>query len=327
MEANIEDAVATATLVNQLEQLRQWTRIVADSSEFETLRQFKPEDATTNPTLILKAAENPNYRALVERAVGEAHRVSSSPSYIASNLLVAFGAEILAIVPGRVSTETSARLAFDSESLIQQGRFFIALYERRGVPRERVLIKLASTWEGIEAAQVLESEGIHCNMTLMFSLAQAAASAEAGATLISPFVGRILDWHRAKNGGDYPPEVDPGVASVKEIYAYYKRHRYSTEVMGASFRNKGEILELAGCDALTISPQLLGDLQNSVDPIERKVRAELGQECQIPKLVMDEGMFRWLLNADAMATEKLAEGIRTFAADEAKLEEAIKGWQ
>jgi transaldolase len=236
---------------------------------------------------------------------------------------VLFGLEILRVVPGRVSTETDPRLSFDTEALVHNARQFISLYEQNGIPRERVLIKIASTWEGTRAAAVLQKEGIQCNMTLLFSLPQAIACADAGARLISPFVGRILDWHKAKTGKDFPPAADPGVESVREIYAYYKKFGYPTEVMGASFRNKGEILELAGCDLLTISPQLLGELTSSHDPIERKLSPAAARKNPVERLEMDEKKFRWLLNENAMATEKTAEGIRIFNADVAKLEQFI----
>jgi transaldolase len=239
------------------------------------------------------------------------------------HLLILFGLEILKIVPGRVSTETDANLSFDTEALVAKGRRFIDLYRQQGIGRERVLIKIASSWEGIRAAEILQKEGIHCNMTLLFSLAQAAGCAEAGATLISPFVGRILDWHKAKTGKDYASADDPGVVSVRQIYAYYKKFGYSTEVMGASFRNKDEILELAGCDLLTISPQLLGELQRSSDPVERKLSPATARDSTLDRLDLDEKRFRWLLNEDAMATEKTAEGIRNFNADAQKLEQFI----
>ncbi len=318
-----EMEVETARGVNQLEQLRKFSRIVADTGDFEKIKEYAPVDATTNPTLILKAVQKPDYQALLERAIIEAHTISSAPSYISRHLLVEFGVEILKIVPGRVSTETSARLAFDTEALIQEARLFISLYEGHGVSRERILIKLASTWEGIRAAEILEREGIHCNMTLLFSLVQAAACAEAGATLISPFVGRILDWHKAKYGRDYSPAEDPGVKSVVEIYAYFKKFDYPTQIMGASFRSKGEVLELAGCDLLTISPELLAELKHSYEPVERKLNPSLGLQCQSPRMIPSEKEFRWLLNENLMATEKLAEGIVLFARDADKLEDMI----
>jgi transaldolase len=315
---------------SQLEQLRRMTKVVADTGDFAEFRDYAPQDATTNPSLIFKAAQKPEYRGLIEKAIVD-HRASGASGAtlagrVADDLLVLFGVEILKIVPGRVSTETDADLSFDTQGLIDKAKRFIALYDRQGVPRERVLIKIASTWEGIRAAERLQAEGIHCNMTLLFSLVQAAACAEAGATLISPFVGRILDWHRAKSGKDFAPAEDPGVLSVKEIYAYYKRFGYATEVMGASFRSKGEVLELAGCDALTISPQLLGELNASTEPVERKLSPAVARRSELEKLVLDEKKFRWLLNEDAMATEKLADGIRAFNADARKLVGLLQGY-
>ncbi len=317
----------TAPVVSQLDQLKRFTKVVADTGDFATLKEYAPEDATTNPSLILKAAQMPSYRHLLDKAVQD-NRKSSLPrpellGRIMDDLLVLFGAEILKIVPGRVSTETDASLSFDTEALIDKAHRFIALYQQHGIPRERVLIKIASTWEGIRAAEHLQKEGINCNMTLLFSLIQAVACAEANARLISPFVGRILDWYKAKYGKDYPASEDPGVVSVREIYYYYKKFGYTTEVMGASFRSKGEILELAGCDALTISPSLLHELKSSNDPLERKLRPDAASEFKIERLGLDEKRFRWLLNENAMATEKLSEGIRLFNADAKKLEQFI----
>ncbi|HHY83958.1 MAG TPA: transaldolase [Verrucomicrobia bacterium] len=314
-------------MASQLDQLKRFTRVVADTGDFATLQQYAPEDATTNPSLILKAAQMPAYKDVVGKAVAEGKRSGASGqallTAIADQLLVLFGVEILKVVPGRVSTETDASLSFDTEALVAKARHFIKLYERNGIPRERILIKIASTWEGIRAAEVLQKESINCNMTLLFSLPQAVACAEAGARLISPFVGRILDWYKAKTGKDYAPAEDPGVRSVREIYAYYKKFGYPTEVMGASFRNKGEILELAGCDLLTISPQLLGELKSSEEPVERKLSPERFESEKIERLELDEKKFRWLLNENAMATEKTAEGIRLFHADAIKLEQFI----
>lgn len=309
--------------VNQLEQLKQFTRVVADTGDFALLKEYTPEDATTNPTLILKAAQKPDYHELVEKAIADSRNSSLSADDTMRLLLVLFGIEILKIVPGRVSTETSARLAFDTEALVAEGRGFIERYQRAGIGRERVLVKLATTWEGIQAARILQKEDINCNMTLLFSIAQAIPAAQAGAKLISPFVGRILDWNKKANKKDYVPSEDPGVQSVREIYTYYKTLGYPTEVMGASFRSKGEVLELAGCDLLTISPELLGELKNSNDPVQRKLSPETCQDRSLTRTSMDEKSFRWQLNQDAMATEKLAEGIRTFAADAVKLEEYI----
>jgi len=312
---------------NQLDQLRHFTTVVADSGDFATLKQYGPQDATTNPSLILKAAQMPEYKAVVEKAIAEAKATGASGKTLLAEvmdyLLIAFGKEILRIVPGRVSTETDANLSFDAEALVAKARRFVDLYQRQGIGRERILIKIASTWEGIRACEILQREGINCNMTLLFSLPQAVACAEAKAKLISPFVGRILDWYKKSTGKDYTPAEDPGVLSVKEIYAYYKRFGHATEVMGASFRNKGEILELGGCDLLTISPQLLGELKSSDEPVERKLNPATAKESKIEKLVLDEKTFRWLLNENAMATEKTAEGIRLFNADAQKLAQFV----
>ena len=321
--AQAQTATKTSAALNQLEQLRKFTRIVADTGDFALIKEYAPEDATTNPTLILKAAQKPEYQPLVARVIADGKKASLSGDDIYRALLVAFGIEILKIVPGRVSTETSPKISFDTEALLAEAHGFIGRYARAGIGRERVLIKLASTWEGIQAAKVLQKEGINCNMTLLFSLAQAAAAADAGAKLISPFVGRILDWYKKTAKKDYPPAEDPGVLSVREIYAYYKKFGHPTEVMGASFRSKGEVLELAGCDLLTISPELLGELKGSTDPVQRKLSVEMSKDFKLPKLSLDEKAFRWMLNENAMATEKLSEGIRTFASDAAKLEEYI----
>jgi len=313
--------------LNQLEQLKRFTKVVADTGDFTTLKEYAPQDATTNPSLIFKAAQMPGYKNLVEKAITDNRKSGLSGEAqladIMDHLLVLFGTEILKIVPGRVSTETDADMSFDTEALIKKAHRFIDLYKQSGIPRERILIKIASTWEGIRAAEVLQKEGINCNMTLLFSLAQAVACAEAKARLISPFVGRILDWYKKSTGKDYAAAEDPGVVSVKEIYAYYKKFGHDTEVMGASFRTKGEVLELAGCDLLTISPQLLGELKNSTDAVERKMSPEMAKENKIERLPLDEKKFRWLLNENAMATEKLSEGIRIFNADANKLEQYI----
>ena len=318
------DATRTKHTLNQLDQLKQFTKVVADSGDFETLKQYAPQDATTNPSLILKAALMPHYKSLVEKAIADGRRSGATGAallnQISDHLLVLFGIEILKIVPGRVSTETDANFSFDTAALIDKAHRFISRYKELGKPRERILIKIASTWEGIRAAEVLQKEGINCNMTLLFSLEQAVACAEAKAKLISPFVGRILDWYKAKEKRDFAPAEDPGVHSVREIYHYYKTFGHATEVMGASFRNKGEILELAGCDLLTISPQLLGELQSSDEPVERKLVAT---DVKADRLVLDEKRFRWLLNENAMATEKTAEGIRLFNADAVKLGQFI----
>lgn len=319
----------TPSTCSQLDQLKSFTKVVADTGDFESMRQFHPQDATTNPSLIFQATQNPKYRYILDKVVTE-RRNSSLPRSaqiedIMDHVLVAFGLEILAIVPGRVSTETDARLSFDTEGSIAKARQLIAIYEANGISRNRVLIKIASTWEGIKAAEVLEKEGIRCNLTLLFSLAQAIACAEAGVQLISPFVGRIYDWFKAANKRDYVGAEDPGVQSVTAIYNYYKKFGYKTEVMGASFRNPGEITELAGCDLLTISPELLGKLAASNEPLTRKLDPEIAQAAAIEKQHLDEKSFRYLFNDDAMATEKTADGIRKFAADIVKLEAFIGG--
>lgn len=305
-----------------LEQLKRMTVVVADTGDFATMREYSPQDATTNPSLILKAVQMPEYADLLKRAVKD-HGAKGTP-VVVDNLLVLFGREILKIVPGRVSTEVDARLSFDTESTVAKAREIIAIYEAAGIPRERVLIKIASTWEGISAAAVLQREGINCNLTLLFSLVQAVACADAGVKLISPFVGRILDWHKAKTGRNFVGAEDPGVQSVTEIYSYYKKFGHKTEIMGASFRNTGEILELAGCDLLTISPQLLGELKRSVATVERKLQPDAAASSNAERFAVDEKYFRFHLNEDAMATEKTAEGIRAFAADIVKLEKLIE---
>ncbi|MFO1300830.1 MAG: transaldolase [Burkholderiaceae bacterium] len=307
--------------MNALEQLRQFTTVVADTGDFNTMRAYAPRDATTNPTLILKAVQKPEYGALVAQTVA-AHR-GEPVADLCDQLLVRFGREILSIVPGRVSTEVDARLSFDVDATIAKARRLVGLYEEAGVGRERVLIKVASTWEGIRAAESLENEGIHCNLTLLFSFAQAVACADAGVTLVSPFVGRIYDWYRKRDGVDYAPDDDPGVQSVRRIYGYFKRFGYPTEVMGASFRSTGQVLALAGCDLLTISPELLEQLRGLKEPIARKLDPASVREEAIERVRFDEKHFRWALNEDAMATEKLAEGIRLFAADVRKLEALV----
>lgn len=318
-----QSSPTTSAGLNQLEQLRKFTRIVADTGDFGLLKQYTPEDATTNPTLILKAAQKPEYKELVKKVVADCKKAGAAREEVMRSLLIAFGLEILKIVPHRVSTETDAKIAFDVDALVAEAHWFIERYAKSGIGRERVLIKLATTWEGIQAAKILQKEGINCNMTLLFSMAQAIAAAEAGAKLISPFVGRILDWYKKANKKEYAPSEDPGVESVREIYAYYKKFGYKTEVMGASFRSKGEALELAGCDLLTISPELLGELKASNDPVQRKLYPEMAKDAKINRINVDEKTFRWMLNESAMATEKLAEGIRTFAADAVKLEQYI----
>lgn len=312
---------------SQLEQLKKFTVVVADTGDFESMKEYQPRDATTNPSLILAAASKPEYAYLVDKAVTDRKGAGlSGPAQVEDvidHVLVNFGMEILKIVPGRVSTETDARLSFDTQGTIAKARQLIGTYEKNGISRKRVLIKIASTWEGIKAAEALEKEGIHCNLTLLFSFPQAVACAEAGVTLISPFVGRILDWYKASTKQDYAPADDPGVQSVTKIFEYYKKFDYKTEIMGASFRNKGEITELAGCDLLTISPSLLGELAASHDPLPKKLDAAAAKSSNWQKKTFDEKTFRLELNEDAMATEKTSEGIRKFAADIVKLEKLI----
>jgi len=319
----------TGTQINQLEQLKRFTIVVADTGDFETIRDFKPQDATTNPSLILAAAQKEQYGHLLQAVLTDRKNSGLTGSAqiedTIDHLLVSFGTQILQIVPGRVSTETDARLSFDVEGSIAKARQLIRLYERKGIGRERVLIKVASTWEGIMAAEQLQREGIKCNMTLLFSLVQAARCAEAKVQLISPFVGRIYDWFKTANKRDYSGAEDPGVQSVQEIYTYYKKFGYETEVMGASFRNVGEIIELAGCDLLTISPELMGKLAESTEPMERKLSPDKAKQADVKRVATDEKSFRYLLNDDAMATEKTAEGIRKFAADIVKLEKYVAG--
>lgn len=315
--------------MSKLSQLKTLTTIVADTGEFEEIKTYHPTDATTNPSLILAASNLPEYLFLIEEAIQYGKKKGSGKEEIMTLILekvfVNFGMEILKIVPGRVSTEVDARLSFDVEGSIRKAKNYIALYEAAGIPRERILVKLASTWEGILAAERLEKEGIHCNMTLMFSMAQAIGCAQAKATLISPFVGRILDWYKKSEGKDhYPPDEDPGVISVTEIYNYYKKHDIKTQIMGASFRNAEEILELAGCDLLTIAPKLLQELDKAEGPVPRKLDSSKAQSMNIEKIVVDEKKFRWMLCDNAMATEKLHEGIRNFAKDTVKLEKLIQ---
>ena len=306
--------------MNQLEQLKQYTTVVSDTGDFQSIKAYAPQDATTNPSLILKAVQKPEYRPLLEKTIADFPNASTEE--IVDRLLIAFGTEILKFVPGRVSTEIDAALSFDTEATVAKGRELIALYEAAGIARERVLIKIASTWEGIRAAEILEKDGIRCNLTLLFSLCQAVACAEAGVQLISPFVGRIYDWYKKSTGTDYQGADDPGVQSVKRIYQYYRKFGYKTEVMGASFRNTSQILELAGCDLLTISPDLLQKLADTEGTVERKLVADANAD--IAKIAIDEKTFRFMLNEDAMATEKLAEGIRAFCADSGKLKKMIE---
>src|SRR5881409_3309726 len=315
------------TKLNQLEQLKKFTKVVADTADFESIKDFKPQDATTNPSLVYAATQKPEYAHLVEEVVADRKKSGLSGHEqiedICDHLLVQFGCDILEIVPGRVSTETDARLSYDVEGSIKKARRLIQLYEERKIPRERVLIKIASTWEGLNAAEQLQREGIRCNLTLMFSLPQAVRAAEAKAQLISPFVGRIYDWYKKECKRDYTGQEDPGVQSVTEIYTYYKKFDIPTEVMGASFRNAGQILELAGCDCLTISPELMEALSESTEPLERKLDPEKAKAANIDKLELDEKKFRWLLNENAMAYEKTGDGIRKFAADVVKLEKFV----
>lgn len=312
--------------MNQLAQLKQFTTVVADTGDFQSIQQYAPQDATTNPSLILKAAQKDVYRPLLEQIMQD--HAGQPTSFLIDRLLIAFGLEILNIIPGRVSTEVDARLSFDTAATVEKAHELIHLYQQAGIDRERILIKIASTWEGIQAAKILQQEGIACNMTLLFSLVQAAACAEAQAQLISPFVGRIYDWYKKAAGATWDELAqgganDPGVRSVRSIYAYYKHFGYQTEVMGASFRNTSQILELAGCDLLTISPELLLQLQQTEGKVNRQLSPESSQPFEAEKLATHESAFRYALNDDAMATEKLAEGIRLFATDTVKLETLI----
>jgi len=327
MSTAVVEPKKSETKLTQLDQLKKFTKVVADTADFESIKEFKPQDATTNPSLVYAATQKQEYAHLVDEVLTDRKKSGLTGAAqiedIVDHLLVQFGCEILKIVPGRVSTETDARLSFDVEGSIKKARQLVKLYEERKISRERVLIKVASTWEGINAAERLQKEGIKCNLTLMFSLPQAVRCAEANVQLISPFVGRIYDWYKAANKRDYTGPEDPGVQSVDEIYTYYKKFDYKTEVMGASFRNVGQIIELAGCDALTISPELMKELSESFEPVERKLTPEKAKAAKIDKLDLDEKKFRWLLNENAMATEKTAEGIRKFAADVVKLEKFV----
>lgn len=314
--------------MNLLEQLKLYTKVVADTGDFASIEAYKPVDATTNPSLIYTASQDPKYASLVDDAIayGKTQLTGKSGQLAKAmdKLAVNFGLKILEIVPGRVSTEVDARLSFDTEASVIKARELIALYETSGISRERILIKLASTWEGIKAAEILEKEGIHCNLTLLFSFAQAVACAEAGVRLISPFVGRILDWYKKEQGvTEIAAHEDPGVLSVKKIFNYYKKFGYKTQVMGASFRNIGEIVELAGCELLTIAPKFLKELENTEGVLVRKLSEEAARQSEIEQISIDEKTFRWMINEDAMATEKLAEGIRNFTKDLEKLEEQM----
>jgi transaldolase len=322
-------AAPASTQLSQLDQLKKLTKVVADTGDFESMKEFKPQDATTNPSLIFQATQKPEYAYLLDKAIADNKNLhltgAAKIDHIIDDLLVNFGLEILKIVPGRVSTEVDARLSFNKEGTKQKAHQLIDLYEENGIPRERILIKVASTWEGIRAAELLQKESINCNLTLLFSLPQAVACADAKVRLVSPFVGRIYDWFKATNKREYTGAEDPGVQSVTTIFDYYKKFGYETEVMGASFRNVGQIIELAGCDLLTISPDLLAKLADSHEPLARKLDAEAAKARNVQRLPLDEKTFRWLLNEDAMATEKTAEGIRKFAADIVKLEKVIAG--
>jgi len=313
--------------MNQLDRLKSWTTVVADTGNFLQMAQYAPRDATTNPSLILKAVQQPEYASLLTDAV-EAHRREPLAD-IVDAVLVRFGREILKVVPGRVSTEVDARLSFDTQASIARARRIVGLYEAADIPRERVLIKVASTWEGIAAARELEAEGIHCNLTLLFAFCQAVACGDGGITLISPFVGRIYDWYKKSAGAKWDDAAnagahDPGVKSVAQIYTYYKKFGIATEVMGASFRNIGQIRALAGCDLLTISPDLLGELKASEDPLPRALDPKAAKDADVHAATYNEATFRYALNEDAMATDKLADGIRVFAADAIKLDTMIE---
>ncbi|OQR98801.1 transaldolase [Achlya hypogyna] len=316
---------------SQLDQLKHLTTVVADTGDFASIAKYQPQDATTNPSLLFKAAQMPQYADLVTDAIAYGKSLSGVTEeerlgHIIDQLSVNFGKKILEIVPGYVSTEVDARLSFDTAATIDRAHRIIGMYEAAGISKDRILIKIASTWEGIEACKALQKEGIKCNMTLLFGFPQAVACAEANATLISPFVGRILDWFKAKTGKTYTSVEDPGVVSVTNIYNYYKKHGYETIVMGASFRNTGEVLELAGCDRLTISPNLLEELANTTDIVAKKLDAEAAKlNYDVPKVTFSEKEFRFAMNEDAMATEKLSEGIRGFCADILKLEDILKG--
>ncbi len=314
--------------MNLIDSLKRYTTVVADTGDFEAIAAYKPQDATTNPSLLFQAAQKPQYEGLVGSALRSASQVAGSEEArteaFMDQLLINFGTAILKIVPGRVSTEVDARLSFDIEGSLAKARKLIGLYEKSGVARERVLIKLASTWEGIRAAEQLEREGIHCNLTLLFSFAQAVACAEAGVTLISPFVGRIYDWHKKDRGSEIPADEDPGVTSVTRIYNYFKKFDYKTQVMGASFRKVEQIIRLAGCDLLTISPDLLEQMEKTPGELTRRLVVEKAKASEGTKLHLDEKLFRWMHNEDPMAVDKLGEGIRKFHADARKLEQYAK---
>ena len=327
MTTTVTEERETETKLNQLEQLKKFTKVVADTADFESIKDFKPEDATTNPSLVYAATQKQQYGHLLSEVLKDRKNSGLSGQAqiedICDHLLVQFGSDILEIVPGRVSTETDARLSYDVEGSINKARRLIELYQKKKIPRERVLIKIASTWEGLLAAEQLQKEEIRCNLTLLFSLPQAVRAAEAKVQLISPFVGRIYDWYKKEMKRDYTGPEDPGVQSVTDIYTYYKKFNIPTEVMGASFRNIGQIRELAGCDCLTISPELMKELSEATEPLERKLDPEKAKSAKIDKLELDEKKFRWLLNENPMAYEKTGEGIRKFAADVVKLEKFV----
>jgi transaldolase len=317
--------------MNLIDSLKRYTTVVADTGDFEAIAEYQPRDATTNPSLLFQAAQKPQYEHLVDDALHHAihfpgDRAARTEAFL-DRLLVNFGCEILKIIPGRVSTEVDAGLSFNVEGTLAKARKLIGLYDQAGVSRERVLIKIASTWEGIRAAEQLEREGVHCNLTLLFSFAQAVACAEAGVTLISPFVGRIYDWYRKERGADIPADEDPGVASVTRIYHYYKKFGYKTQIMGASFRKVDQIVRLAGCDLLTISPDLLGQMEKTEGEVTRRLSVESARVSEATRLHLDEKTFRWMHNEDAMAVEKLSEGIRKFYADTHKLEQYVRETQ
>jgi transaldolase len=314
--------------VSQLDQLKQFTKVAADTADFESIRAYDPQEGTTNPSLILAAAQKLDYASLLDQAVADLKGSWLSRSVkagaVMDNLIINFGVEILKIVPGRISTEVDVRLSFDREASIDKGRQLIGLYQKKRVPRERVLIKIAATWEGIQAAEQLQKESIQCNLTVLFSFPQAVACAEAKVTTIAPYVGRICDWYKQHTGKEYPAGEDPGVLLVKRIYEYYRKYGYATEIMGASFRNTGQILELAGTDLLTIGPNLLEELRNSTDPIEAKLTPQQAKAADLERVSFDEKNFRFEMNEDPMATEKMAEAIRRFTVDTRKLEGIVE---
>jgi transaldolase len=318
----------TPNKVSQLDQLKQFTKVAADTADFESIRAYDAQEGTTNPSLLLAAAQKIEYASLLDQAVadleGSTLSGSTKAGAVMDSLMVNFGVEILKIVPGRISTEVDVRLSFDREGSIDKGRHLIGLYEKKGVPRERVLIKIAATWEGIQAAEQLQRESIHCNLTVLFSFPQAVACAAAKVTTIAPYVGRIYDWYKQRTGKDYPACEDPGVQLVKRIYEYYRKFGYATEIMGASFRNTGEILELAGCDLLTINPNLLDELRRSTDPVEAKLAPQKAAAADLERVSFNEKNFRFEMNEDPMATEKMAEAIRRFTADTRKLQEIVE---